>query len=42
MTHSSTDTVIASIATTDNDDVLALCIDVAAILQLRVEQGFGI
>lgn len=37
--HGSTDTIITSITTTNDDDVLALRVDVSAILQLRIKQG---
>ena len=40
--HGGTDTVVARVATTNDDDVLALRVDVATVLQLRVEQRLGV
>lgn len=38
VTHGSSDTVVSSITTTDDDDVLALGTDVATVLKLRIKQ----
>ena len=42
MTHSSSDTVVTSVTSTNDDDILALCTDVCIVLELRVEKRFGV
>lgn len=38
MTHRSTNTVVPSVSTTDNNDVLALRVDIVAVLKLGVKE----
>lgn len=42
VTHRSTDTIITCITTTDDDDILALGVDISAVLQLRVQEGLRV
>jgi RNase P/RNase MRP subunit p30 len=42
MTHGRADTIITSITSADDDDILALCIDVSAVLKVRVEERFRV
>jgi hypothetical protein len=42
MTHGRANAVIASVATSDHDDVLAPCIDICTILELRVQKRLRI
>jgi hypothetical protein len=38
MPHGRTDTIVSSIATTNDDNVLALGVNVAAVVKVRVEK----
>jgi hypothetical protein len=42
MPHRSANTIVASIAATDNNHILALCINIASILKLRVQKRFRV
>ena len=42
MTHGSTNTIVTSITTTNDNDILALGADVGAVLKLGVEQGLRV
>lgn len=42
MSHRSTDTIVTRIASANDDNVLAMGVDVFAVLQARVLQGFGV
>ena len=42
MAHGSTDTVVTSVTTTNDDDVLAFGGDVVTVLELRIKQGLRV
>lgn len=42
VTHGSSNTVVTSVATSDDDDILALCADVGAVSEFGIEEGLGV
>ena len=42
MSHGGTDTVVPSVTTSDNDNILALRADVVSVLELGIQQRLGI
>jgi hypothetical protein len=42
VSHGSTDTVVAGVATTNDDDVLSLSAYVGVVLEFRVQERFGV
>ena len=42
MSHGRSNTVVSGVATSNNDNVLALRADVTSVLELRVQQRFGV
>jgi hypothetical protein len=40
--HRCADTIVASITTTDDDDVFVFGIDVAAVFEFGVQESFGV
>lgn len=42
MAHGCSNTIITSVTTANHDDIFSLGTDVGIVLQLRVQEGFGV